>query len=242
MGPTGAGKSSFIANATKQEGKGVGHDLISCTSEIKATKCHVEGLSIVLVDTPGIDDTNKSDMHILKLISDWLKAEYPTSQPILSAILYFHRISDNRMAGTPLKNLRFFERLCGKNAMSKVTLVTTMWDEAGSEVGKERLTELKQGHWKGMISQGSTTFECVDAHAPMRLLRQIVQRVKEQDLSRGDEDNVLLQEETMSWSCRQMEALRNFEKRLRRWTGRLQQTSGENILNEVRNKLDSTLT
>ncbi|KAI6099978.1 P-loop containing nucleoside triphosphate hydrolase protein [Pisolithus croceorrhizus] len=204
MGPTGAGKSSFIANATKQEGKGVGHDLTSCTNEIKATKCHVEGFSIVLVDTPGIDDMNRSEMHILKLISDWLKAEYPTPQPILSAILYFHRISDNRVAGTgtPLQNLRLFEKLCGKNAMPKVTLVTTMWDEVDSEVGKERLKEPKKNYWREMVSRGSTTFECEDPKgSPMKLLRQIAQRLKEQDSSRGDGDNVLLQEETMSWSC-----------------------------------------
>ncbi|KAI6117054.1 P-loop containing nucleoside triphosphate hydrolase protein [Pisolithus croceorrhizus] len=202
MGPTGAGKSSFVANVTKQEGKGVGHDLTSRTSEIKVTKCNVEGFSIVLVDTPGVDNINKSDMHILKLISDWLTAEYRTCPPVLSAILYFHRISDNRMAGTPLKNLRFFERLCGENATSKVTLVTTMWDEVDSEVGKERLKELKKSYWQGMVSRGSTTFECEDPQgSPMKLLQQIVQRMKEQELRGGNEGNVLLQDiSTMSWS------------------------------------------
>ena len=29
--------------------------------------------SIVLVDTPGFDDTKKSDLEILELISNWLK-------------------------------------------------------------------------------------------------------------------------------------------------------------------------
>ncbi|KAI6102829.1 P-loop containing nucleoside triphosphate hydrolase protein, partial [Pisolithus sp. B1] len=184
MGPTGAGKSSFIANVTKQEGNGVGHDLTSCTSEIKVTECDIEGFSIVLVDTPGSDHTNTSDLDILKLISDWLNAEYQASQPILSAILYFHRISDNRVAGTPLKNLRVFEKLCGKNAMSKVTLVTTMWDEVDTEVGQERLKELKESYWKGMVSRGSMTFECEDTQgSPMKLLRQIVQRQKEQELA-----------------------------------------------------------
>ncbi|KAI6104713.1 P-loop containing nucleoside triphosphate hydrolase protein [Pisolithus croceorrhizus] len=202
MGPTGAGKSSFIVNVTKQEGKDVGHDLTPYTSEIKATKCEVEGSNIVLVDTPGFDNTNISDLDILKLISDWLNAEYRTSRPVLSAILYFHRISDNRMVGTPLKNLRVFEKLCGRDAMSKVTLVTTMWDEVDSEVGKERLEELKESYWKAMVSQGSATFECEDAReSPMKLLRQIVQQKKEQKLIGEDEDNVMLQEEilTKSW-------------------------------------------
>ncbi|KAI5990803.1 P-loop containing nucleoside triphosphate hydrolase protein, partial [Pisolithus marmoratus] len=193
MGPTGAGKSSFIANATMREGEGVGHDLTSCTSEIKVTKCEVEGSRVVLVDTPGSDHTNKSDMDILKLISDWLNAEYQT-RPILSAILYFHRITDNRMAGTLLKNLCAFEKLCGKNALSKVILVTTMWDEVEDNVGEERLKELRDAYWKLMLSRGSMTFECKDVRgSPMDLLRLIVQRKKEQVLDEEDEGAIQLQ-------------------------------------------------
>ncbi|KAI6017896.1 P-loop containing nucleoside triphosphate hydrolase protein [Pisolithus marmoratus] len=210
MGPTGAGKSSFIANATKHKDEGVGHDLMSCTSEIKAIPWNVDGISILLVDTPGFDDTNKSDLDILKLISDWLNAEYRTSSPILSAILYFHRISDNRMAGTPLKNLRVFEKLCGKNAMSKITLVTTMWDEVEPDVGDERLKELRSSYWKTMISRGSTTFKCDNARGstafesedargpPINLLRQIVRRKKEEELLGEAEGKVQLQEEISS--------------------------------------------
>ncbi|KAI6156271.1 hypothetical protein EDD17DRAFT_1055290 [Pisolithus thermaeus] len=170
---------------------GVGHSLISCTSEIKATKFEVEGSSVVLVDTPGFNGTNKSDREVLKLISDWLNAEYKTLRPTLSAIFYFHRISDNRMAGTPLRNLRAFEKLCGKNAMSKIILVTTMWDEVDADVGAERLKELKDSYWKVMISQGSTTFECEDARgSPIKLLRQIVQQKKKQELTGDEESNV----------------------------------------------------
>ncbi|KAI6042362.1 hypothetical protein EDC04DRAFT_998756 [Pisolithus marmoratus] len=204
MGPTGAGKSSFIANATKREGEGVGHDLNSCTSEIKVNKCEVEGSNVVLVDTPGFDDTKKTDLDILKLISDWLNNEYGTARPILSAILYFHRISDNRMAGTPLKNLRVFQKLCGKDAMSKVILVTTMWDEVDVEVGDERLKELKDSYWQKMIARGSMTFECNKdpRKSPMVLLQDIVRAVQhrkeEQESAGHDEEGegeVQLQEE-----------------------------------------------
>ena len=53
------------------------------------------------------------------------------------SLLYFHRISDNRMAGTLLKNLRMFEELCGKDALKNVIL-TTMWDEVDEETGLAR--------------------------------------------------------------------------------------------------------
>ena len=90
MGPTGSGKSSvslfaystlystelkaiqFIGKVTGND-DGVGHTLTSCTSEVKVTKCEDPTLAnIVLVDTPGFDDTRKTDLEILELISKWL--------------------------------------------------------------------------------------------------------------------------------------------------------------------------
>ena len=53
----------------------VGHDLKPCTSSIR----HViiphptdEGRRIILVDTPGFDDTHTTDVEILEQISLWL--------------------------------------------------------------------------------------------------------------------------------------------------------------------------
>jgi hypothetical protein len=56
--------------------KGVGHDLESCTTDIGIVKFHCperSDLDVLFVDTPGFDDTNKSDVEILNLIADWLK-------------------------------------------------------------------------------------------------------------------------------------------------------------------------
>ncbi|KAI6117109.1 hypothetical protein EV401DRAFT_1617572 [Pisolithus croceorrhizus] len=176
MGPTGAGKSSFVAKATNSGDEGVGHALVSHTSEIKATRCIIGGSNVVLVDTPGFDDTKKSDLQILESISDWLNKSYEKGT-LLSGILYFHRISDNRMAGTPLKNLRVFQKLCGNEAMSRVTLVTTMWDEVEESVGMERLEELEGNYWKPMISQGSTTYRYGNtSESSKELLLQVAER------------------------------------------------------------------
>ncbi|KAI6010022.1 P-loop containing nucleoside triphosphate hydrolase protein [Pisolithus marmoratus] len=175
MGPTGSGKSSFVDKVVRGGvGEGVGHDLTSYTSEVKSTRCMLEGSSVVLVDTPGFDDTSCSDLDILAMISHWLNVEYQKGT-MLDAILYFHRISDNRMAGTPAKNLKVFEKLCGKAAMSKAILVTTMWDEVEDNVGKERLKELKDSYWRTMISRGSKTFEYKNTrNSATQLIRSIV--------------------------------------------------------------------
>jgi hypothetical protein len=61
------------------------------------------------------------------------------------------------MAGSPLKNLRMFEKLCGKNALQNIILATTMWDEVDDNVGSQREKELMARYWKGMMAQGSKT-------------------------------------------------------------------------------------
>jgi hypothetical protein len=74
----------------------------------------------------------------------------------LSGLLYFHRISDNRMAGSPLKYLSMYERLCGKNTLQNVILTTTMWDEVDQKTGDERERELKTKYWQTMLDRRST--------------------------------------------------------------------------------------
>ncbi|KAL6302092.1 P-loop containing nucleoside triphosphate hydrolase protein [Sparassis latifolia] len=156
MGPTGSGKSSFINMVTGRK-DGVGHALESFTTEIGMVKYHIperSSLDVVFVDTPGFDDTYKSDLEILQMIADWLKKTYEKNIK-LSGIVYLHRISDNRMAGTPLKNLRMFEELCGKSALQNIILATTMWDEVDETTGLARENELKKRYWKGMMNAGS---------------------------------------------------------------------------------------
>ena len=85
---------------------------------------------------------------------------------MLSGILYFHRISDNRVDGTSLKNLHMFEELCGKNAFHKVILTTTMWDEVEEEIGEERERDLKTKHWRTMLEYNSTTSRFLRTREP----------------------------------------------------------------------------
>lgn len=63
----------FISKATGRE-NGIGHGLESQTNSVTAIRVtFTDGVKVVLVDTPGFDDTCLSDLDVLKLISDWLK-------------------------------------------------------------------------------------------------------------------------------------------------------------------------
>jgi gas vesicle protein len=75
----------------------------------------------------------------------------------LAGIIYLHRITDNRMAGTPHRNLRMFGELCGDQAVKKVVLATTMWDKVQQGTGERREKELFQNYWDKMITYGAST-------------------------------------------------------------------------------------
>jgi GTPase Era involved in 16S rRNA processing len=63
---------------------GIGHSLQSCTTEITTTRvCFPEkcDADVVFVDTPGFDDTNKSDGEILEMLAHWLNRTFVLLSP-----------------------------------------------------------------------------------------------------------------------------------------------------------------
>ena len=54
----------------------IGHDMLSCTSilqyEIVDNPHPLEGHRVIIVDTPGFDDTYMDDAEILRRIGVWL--------------------------------------------------------------------------------------------------------------------------------------------------------------------------
>jgi len=73
IGITGAGKSTFIQYATRQDNRTVCHKLRSSTAEIQTVRiAHpTDGSPVVFIDTPGFDDTSRSDAEILTMISEF---------------------------------------------------------------------------------------------------------------------------------------------------------------------------
>ncbi|TDL17135.1 hypothetical protein BD410DRAFT_843838 [Rickenella mellea] len=159
MGPTGAGKSTFIDVATKQDGRTVGKSLTSYTKDIRSVRyTHPDGNrpEIVLVDTPGFDDTERSDTQILGMVSHWLEKTYK-KRILLTGIIYLHRITDNRMTGSIYKNLRMFASMCGDDAVRNTILATTMWKDDPSGRYSLREEALRSKYWKPLIDHGSET-------------------------------------------------------------------------------------
>lgn len=74
-----------------------------------------------------------------------------------STILYFHRISDNRMTGAPLKSFHVSSKIIGENFKERTIIVTTMWDKMVNriEFAKARETELREMYWKSLVGTSS---------------------------------------------------------------------------------------
>ncbi|KAI3327314.1 P-loop containing nucleoside triphosphate hydrolase protein [Xylariaceae sp. AK1471] len=144
MGVTGSGKSSFIS-ACSEKRVTIGHDLNACTSTVDVYPYELSSsCTVYLIDTPGFDDTNRSDTEVLDAIATWLGDSYK-NKILLHGIVYLHRISDVRMQGSAKRNLLTFKELCGEKALVKVILATTMWDKVSEEEGSRRENELRKG-------------------------------------------------------------------------------------------------
>jgi len=126
------------------------------TSKVQPYTFDYEGAKITLVDTPGFDDTERSDTEVLQEIADWTSATYREAQ-LLSGIIYLHPITHTRMEGSAMRNLRMFQNLCGQEVLENVLLTTTQWSNVDPREGQAREVSLRdEGFWGGLISRGAT--------------------------------------------------------------------------------------
>lgn len=234
MGPTGVGKSTFIQTAVEEHYRTneVGHQLGSATIEVSALRLMFKGgdkPNIVLVDTPGFDDTYANEVDILETIVNWLDATGSTNSRTgkdgrVSGILYLHRITDIRFSGSVAVNFELFKKLCGEDFYKRVILTTTMWPDENNpayslELKKEyekREQELKDNHWGIMIKSGSKVSRFTKTlHSVEKLVNEIVEienRNQEQPMMR-------IQLELMSkslWETQAGEYIRKIRNLLKR--------------------------
>ena len=151
----------------------VGHGLISCTAKTQHFMIHHPnnpGRRIVLVDTPGLDQTYVDDEVIFTDIAVWLAQSWVCSPDTchgysslgryrkgmkIAGIIYLHEICERRLSGASRKNLRQFHEFCGDDVLKNVILVTTKWDEVELDMGPQRERQLFNKYWRKMIAQWS---------------------------------------------------------------------------------------
>ncbi|KAF5321008.1 hypothetical protein D9619_000420 [Psilocybe cf. subviscida] len=176
MGPTGAGKSSFINLLFDgKERVRVGHSLDSCTTGLESVEIPAEAVKrnlpnwrpvspnpakLIIVDTPGFDGTSADGSEILQRVADWLAQSYGAGAK-LAGVIYLQDICQQRLmlTGATKRNFEIFDKLCGGDACQSVVLGTTQWQRVppdDRQTADAREQELRQNFWKEMISKGST--------------------------------------------------------------------------------------
>ena len=120
-------------------------------------------------------------MEILRGIADWLeetlvilpfrwffvtKTRSRYQRGIhLSGILYLHRITDNRVPNSLLRNIELLRRLCGDDVLSNIRFVTTNWDLlTDMNEGERKEEELRSKYWNHFIENGSQVHRFQSTH------------------------------------------------------------------------------
>ncbi|KAF5604322.1 P-loop containing protein [Fusarium pseudocircinatum] len=153
MGNTGSGKSSLIKLISGQEVE-VGNGLEACTETVTAVRMDYKRVKLTLLDSPGFNDTYRSETEILKSISSFLSETYSHGFQ-LSGIIYLHPISNTRMEGSARLSLRMFRKLVGDDSLSNVILSTTHWSRVSPEEGTRREADLQDKFWKDFLDKGA---------------------------------------------------------------------------------------
>ena len=144
------------------------------------------------------------------------------------------------MAGTPLKNLRMFEELCGKNTFQNVILATTMWDEVDKETGEARENELKKNYWQTMLELNSTTSRFMRTRqSAFELINPLIDAANERISIQLQQEMVDMRKKLPLTSAGQklfseMEVLvRKREELLHRIRNEMKHANGDEMMSEV---------
>lgn len=152
------------------------------TSEIGIVDFELDGDQVYLIDTPGFDDTDRSDAETLGVLAAYLSASY-AQNVFIHGIVYLHSITTNRMGGSSKRNIDMFKALCGYSTYSNVAIATTFWNRQDRPTFLQREAELRDDSdfFAGIVAEGAQLFRHGEFSQDVRQLqpsaRSIVRHV-----------------------------------------------------------------
>ena len=106
VGETGTGKSTLVNNLMGKYVVEEGHTLDSQTATITKHTLEVEGVTVALYDTPGLDDTRGTeDDAYLDKMKDILKGD------TISLVIYCLKLSETRMRASLIRTFQEFNKI-----------------------------------------------------------------------------------------------------------------------------------
>ena len=125
------------------------------TAACEAVPVEIGKSKVLLIDTPGFDDSARTESIILTEISRLLSVQYKLGV-FLKGVIYLHRITDIRYAGSSVRTLEIFKKICGESPLENVLLVSSRWNEVDESLSAAREQQLRDDFWAFMLSKGST--------------------------------------------------------------------------------------
>lgn len=116
----------------------------------------LDGQTVTLIDTPGFDDSDRSDADILTLLAGYMAHTYENGM-LLTGVIFVHPISQQRMLGSEVHRNRLFKKILGENAYSHVVIATTMWDQVSEREAESRMDQRRTRNdiWGDMVKLGA---------------------------------------------------------------------------------------
>ncbi|KAJ2914648.1 hypothetical protein MD484_g5747, partial [Candolleomyces efflorescens] len=141
----------------------VNHGLHSCTQTVQHVtitlpKDHKRwpNRRLLLVESPGFDNSEHGEFEVLRQIAVWLASAYGDDAHI-AGLVYLHDIGKTRVGGTGVLSYDLFRQICGTNALNRVVMATTQWDTvaANPKAGQVREKELQESFWAEALEEGA---------------------------------------------------------------------------------------
>jgi hypothetical protein len=132
-------------------------DQHSVTQVVQTSSALVDNAWVNLIDTPGWDDTHRTDTDILTLIGDHLGNLFGADQ-LLQGVVLLQPITGTRVYGTERKRTRLFEKICGMSAFPNIVIATTMWSDVVDQAAAHQRVQERIGSpefWGSMVQGGA---------------------------------------------------------------------------------------
>lgn len=119
-------------------------------------KFNLDGQTVTLIDTPGFDDSERSDADILTLVANYMAQTYEQGM-LLTGAIFVHPISQQRLLGSETRRNRLFKKILGEDAYNRVIIATTMWNQVPEREAASRMDQRRNRDdiWGDMVKLGA---------------------------------------------------------------------------------------
>ncbi|KAK0665352.1 P-loop containing nucleoside triphosphate hydrolase protein [Cercophora samala] len=158
IGVTGAGKTTFVSRVTGDTSLRIDDSVDSVTEDAVSVPCKIDGRTVTLIDTPGFDDHDRTEVDVLKLISKHLMDKYMEGTT-LNGIVFLQPINQSRVTRTERSRTTLFKKLLGESSFRRVVIGGTLWDKSNPQDAARKIAQRSANRdiWGDMVQGGAIT-------------------------------------------------------------------------------------